>query len=397
MTRALWESAREAAGAATEVELYARASRRVRVSIDADGALHVDHGIDEGLAVRVHEPARKTLGFAAASGLGAAEAARAARRAEADAVPFDGERPWSDRGGVRTDGAEAPPDLPPAEALADWLTGALRRSGAVPAEDPWVEASSTLEAAWTTEGGWVRSRLRVWGILVAPCVAVAGAEPVPRVVAVRDPAGLPSDPWPLHGTAARAASRRAVAARSGSVVFDGEALAPLVPALVRALADTGPRGATRVGPGWVLKDDPTDPEAPVGGMWDDAGFATAVVRLADGHEVVGRIAGPGSFRRGSFRDPPEPAPTLLRVEPPAVDPPPGGVRIVAVRIHPLDGRWLLEVDGVDPTGAAFHGGLVRTDPLELAARCVGGIGPAALRAGAVLTPALRFERLRVEG
>lgn len=394
MTRALWERARAVADASTEVELYARASRRVRVSIDPGGALRIDRGVDEGLAVRAFDPRRRTLGFAAASGLGAVEAARAARRAEADAVPYAGERPWSGLGGVRTDGADSLPELPLADDLADWLSGALRHSGCTPAEDPWVEASGTIEASWTRDGGWVRSRLRVWGILVAPCVAFPGAEPIPRVVAARDPAGLPRDPWPIVGGGAEGPAPRG-STRGDSVVFEGDSLAALVPALVRALTASGPGDRHRVGPGWVVYDDPAHADAPVGGLWDDAGFPTAAVRLADGQEIVGRIAGPGSFRRGSFRDPPEPAPTLLRVDPPAVAPPAGEIRILAARIHSFEDGWILEIDGAAP--APFRGRLLRTGPVELATRCVGGIGPAVLRAGAVLTPALRFEGLRVEG
>lgn len=392
MTRETWERARSSVGASTEVELYARASRRVRVTVGAGGRLRVGRGMDEGLAVRAFDARRRTLGFAAVSGLDAAEGARAARRAEADAVPFDGERPWSEWAGVRSDGAESFPNLPSRDDLAAWLTGALRRSGCNPVEDPWVEASSTIETSWTREGSWTRSRLRIWGIAVAPCVASPEAEPVPRVVAARGVAALPADPWPLHG-----GRRRAGAVDSESVVFDGDALASLVPTLVRTLADNGSGAATRVGPGWVVKDDPTHPDASVGGPWDDAGYPARPVPLADGRTIVGTIAGPGSFRRGSFRDPPEPAPTLLIVEPSAVDPCPGDVRIFAARIHALDGRWVLEVDGVDPTGAAFQARFIRTDPFSLAARCVGGDGTAVVRAGIVLTPALRFEGLRVEG
>jgi hypothetical protein len=378
--------------ASTEVELYARTSRRIRVSIDAGGRLRVDRGTDEGLAVRAFDARRRILGFAAASGLDPGDGARAAQRAEADAVPFDGERPWSRRAGAWTDGTESFPDLPSTDDLAAWLAGAVRRSSCVPTEDPWVEASSTIETSWTREGSWRRSRLRIWGIVVGPCVASPKAEPVPRVVAARSLSALPSDPWPVHGGAGRSRS-----CRSESVVFDGDALAAVVPTLVRALADNGPAHRVRVGPGWVVRDDPTDPAALVGGPWDDAGFPTRPVSLADGRTIVGRIAGPGSFRRGSFRDLPEPAPTLLRVEPPAVVSSPGDVRIVAARIHPLEGRWILEVDGTDPKGGAFHGLLIRTDPRGLVARCVGGVGPAVLRAGTVLTPALRFEGLRVEG
>jgi hypothetical protein len=392
MTREAWERARSSVETSKEVELYARASQRIRVSIDLSGRLRVDRGTDAGLAVRAFDARRRTLGFAAATGFDPGQAARAARRAEADAAPFDGERPWSEGAGMRNDGLESFPGLPSRDDLAAWLTGALRSSGCNPAEDPWVEASSTIETSWTREGSWTRSRLRIWGIVVSRCVASPKAEPVPRVVAARCMAALPADPWPIHGEAGRVGRME-----SESVVFDGEALAALVPTLVRALGDKGSSGEARVGPGWVVSDDPTHPDASVGGPWDDAGFSARPVPLADGRTVVGTIGGPGSLRRGSFRDPPEPAPSLLRVEPPAVAPSRGDVRVVASRIHSLDGRWVMEVDGVDPDGTAFHRRFVRTDPLELAARCAGGIGPAIARAGAVVTPALRFEGLRVEG
>ncbi len=391
MTREAWERARTAVEASTEVELYARASKRIRVSIDTGGRLHVERGTDEGIAVRTFDARRRTLGFAAASGLDPRDVSRAARRAAADAVPLDRERPWSEWAGERHDGAGSTPDLPSRDDLATWLTGALRRSGCVPAEDPWVEASATIETSWTREGVWTRSRLRIWGIVVGPCVASPHAEPIPRVVAARSLASLPADPWPLHGE-----TRKSGPIRSQSVVFDGDALAALVPALVRTLADKGSVGVARVGPGWVVRDDPTSGEASVGGLWDDAGFPARVVALADGRTTVGAIAGPGSFRRGSFRDPPEPTPTLLRVEPPTIDSCTGEARVVAVRIHAFDTRWLLEVDGVDPEGAAFHGRFIRTEPFALAARCVGGTGSAITRAGNVLSPALRFEGLRVE-
>lgn len=400
-TERVWESAVAAGRGAGgyRVELYTRASRRLRVRLPGSGVPLVEYGVDSGLAVRLHDPDEAVLGFAAGAGIAPEVAACATRMAAARLVPCD-HAPWSESQGDRFDVRDGPHRLPDPENLARWLCTAVPDAEGGLADEPWVEASVTVETLRNDTCGWLRGRRRVWAACLSPVVSLRGAEPVARVVAAEDPGALPPDPWSTVSFPVFEPTGPHGASSSEGVIFDGDALATLVPALARSLYAGGAANGVETGPGWIVADDPSHPLSLVGGSWDDAGFPSRRRLLADGCRSVGWLEGPGCLLRGSFRDPPESAVSLLTVHPPAVSPPRKAHLVRAARIHPLYPAWIIETDGVllregTPCGE-FSGHCIATNPRSLVRSCVGGIGEPGLRAGVVLSPALCFEGVRVE-
>lgn len=395
-----WERAARECEGGERVEVYLRSSRRVRVRLPRIGPAAEEHGLDEGLAVRIHRPASREIGFAASSGIGPAIAAWAGRSALGAARP-GGQVAWIENPTVRRDVRPVSREGSEPRALAAWLHGVVDRADTTPSEEPWIERSDTIEAVRNGAGGWIRARRRVWGIGLTPAVLVDGAEPIPRAVAGSEVSALPTDPWSAARHPGGHGRPLALEPTEWEVVFDGDSLAALIPALVEALS-TGPGEISMpVGRGWVVSDDPLHPASLVGGEWDDAGFPSSRRLLADGGRLVDRLDGPGCLRRGSFRDPPEPSPSFLVVEPPPVPMPRLALRVLALRVLVLSGTWVLDIDGLalreGQSVGAFRGERIRTTPEALVACCAGGIGTALPRAGCVLSPAVCFERLRVEG
>jgi hypothetical protein len=167
-------------------------------------------------------------------------------------------------------------------------------------------------------------------------------------------------------------------------MFTPECAATLVSALVRYFhADESSLGRP-AGPGWRVAEDPRSPKALFGGSFDDAAFPTERRLLADGERICGAITGAGNLIRSSFRDPPEPLPAHLVVEPPAVEPTEAPAVISELTIHPLaPGELALQIGER----------IVKSSPAELILKCVGGVGPSRLSHRGVLTPALLFEGL----
>jgi hypothetical protein len=184
------------------------------------------------------------------------------------------------------------------------------------------------------------------------------------------------------------------------VLFTPEASATVVSALARSLHITGGHAGAPVGPAWQVTDDPRAADSLFGGRFDDAGFETRRRTLADGIRIAEPLAGPGSFRRPSFRDPPRPLPSHLVLQPGGELTWDRGLVVSELAIHPFPaGDWVLECDGT-LAGKEFErlrvrGGLVRITPSALVQRCAARIGEARPSHRGIVTPALLFDDLPV--
>ncbi len=390
-----------------ELEIYHRCASSIRVMRQAGKAVGQIHGSEEGIAVRLRRSGGDRATFAACTGCDAEQVRRIIREAMTDEPgPEHHSGSWSTSDGPRQD--EDPVDLPDAHRLESWVEAgwdSLLRSASTGARsrplEAWIEVAAIAEA-WVADGGLAATRKRCRGWSVVRTVGLEPARRIakPIVIAHRrwtkmDPAGwrgLAEDRW--------LAGQKEAELPSGqiSLLFNPETSATLVRALVGALAGiaSGP-----VGPAWDLRDDPLDPDALFGGTFDDAGFATAPRQLADGRRWIERIAGPGHYRRASFRDPPAVRPSCLTVRARKDPPPRSGVLVSSLEIHAMDpDRWILELEGallddgrpVARLPAAFVSG----SPTEWVERCVASIGPLQESYLGVRTAALVFDGLRVQ-
>ncbi len=374
-----------------ELELYHRFASSLRVMRRAGKAVGQVHGSEEGIAARLRVSGGNRAAFAACTGCDAERVRRMIREAITD-EPGQDHHPgtWSTGDGSKHD--EDPVDLPDVRRLESWIEESWDGRGSRPLE-AWVEVASIAET-WVADGGSSATRKRCRGWSVVRSVGK------PIVIAHRnwtqmDPTGwrgIAEDRW--------LAGRRQAELPAGrvSLLFNPETSAALVRALVGALGGsaTGP-----VGPAWDLRDDPLDPNALFGGIFDDAGFTTTTRQLADGRRWIGRLEGPGHFRRASFRDPPTTRSIYLTVRARNDPPPRSGVLVSSLEIHAVDpDRWVLELGGalledgrpVAPLPTAFVSG----SPMEWVERCVASIGPPRESYLGVRTPALVFDGLRVQ-
>jgi hypothetical protein len=184
------------------------------------------------------------------------------------------------------------------------------------------------------------------------------------------------------------------------VLFTAEASGWIVPALVRVLNGRIETTGAPVGPAWEVNEEPHAEGALFGGLADDAGFATRRLVLADGIRVIGPLIGPGTLRRPSFRDPPQPLPAQLSLEAGEDRGLSRGLIVTEVALHPLpDGSWILECDGVLRRGnepdLRVRCARVRTTPAEMVQRCAERLGPAVATHRGTTTPALLFDGLTV--
>jgi hypothetical protein len=257
--------------------------------------------------------------------------------------------------------------LPPDTEVESWLRSR--------AEDAWVEVATTVETWVSTDRATAsRRRTRAWAML---------DRGHPSFVASRDWAELQGVRWetdpPIDGQAGRSGTT--------SVVFRPEAAASIVRALVLALHGTQAVPRTSVGPGWVIEDRPRDEHALFGGTFDDLLHPTESVCFAAGGTTHAGVATTGQARRASYRDRPEPTASCLVVTPPKIEL--NGSEVVAARarIHPLGSEWVVEIEPGP--------GWIRTTPLDLAQRCLGGVGESRRSYRGVTTPGLLFGDLVV--
>lgn len=381
-TRA-WDLARHEAASGTAIEIYTRRSRRIRLRSEPGVGRIEERGWDAGTAVRTHDPSTSRIGFASSAGCAANAAVLLTRVALESAVRVPELcAPWLRRGAEVLRDLEPSLELPSAGRLSDWLDGAA--TAAVPPATRWVEAAATVEAVAAEGLSWVRSRCRVWA------VAVGGG--LPESSAARSLEALPPVPAGPGLPPASAGPLR------GPLRIEPRALGVLVPALVRALHGDPPARDLDVGPGWAVRDDPLMPGAVVGGAFDDSGFDAVPRALARECRVVGGVYGPGTLRRGSYRDLPEPGTSLVVVTPPVEPVPEDRVDVLSLRVEVVTPKsWRLEMDGerwvAGRSAGGFRAAHLWTDPVTLARACVAGSGEPARCGWGVLSPALIFEGL----
>jgi len=285
--RSLWRDARDRANA-LGVELFAKAAVRRRVARDLQPRIAASDSVYEtGLAVRLFSAGSDNAGFAATSGLSSKvvrwavdaagnNAARVTATAPAESDPVAPAR-WD------LDPATPHPSL-------ESLTAALEAHP----ELEWIEAGTTVEVI-IGAGGWfaARRRLRLWALVGGPdgrLVAQRGIDGWERLLdSTRE--AEPLIPSSKH-------------ADSNVLELSPEAAAPLVAALVAEFHIREQSAVARFGRGWDVVDDPTLEEGLSGGTFDDVGFPAEKTILAENGIWVGRLGGPGTFRRNSYREPP---------------------------------------------------------------------------------------------
>jgi hypothetical protein len=377
--RAVWRTALDRASTA-RVELFAKAALRYRVTRDLDGiSATFDRVLESGLAMRALRPGHDRAGFAASSGL----SAEVVRWAVDTACTYRAQAPASQPGPSDSVAAERW-DLDAAVSLPgeETLTTALIARPYL----EWIEAGTTVEVLIGAEG-WLaaRRRHRLWALGGGSCATL---------VAQRGLAGwerLLDSSW-----ADDSFERRAVSAGLQVLVLTPDAASAVVAALVDAFHGTGPARWTKSGGGWDVVDEPVRPDGLTGGSFDDAGFpAVSRVLAADGF-WVGRLGGPGTFRRASFREPPAESATNLVMAS-------GRARSIPIRatvasrcrvLRPSPELWVLELDLVDAgSGGGLERRWVRVQPRALLAACAARLGKSTVTPAGPIVPALLFEGL----
>jgi hypothetical protein len=401
------EATRVVAG--STVEFFHRFSLRVRASLTPpDTRARFIETREEGLAIRLDHGARG-YSFVACSGGGEAALHRAlflVGRALPQ-VKRGGELWAIGTGGTLLD-LEPCAALPTFASLASWLetaiglgAGSAERSRAI-LGSAWVEAGLTVETL-VADGGLAASRCRgrAWALAMA---RRQGPDPFPErplILAARNLEELPVDGWakPLDQQVDAASSGRL---RAGTaLVVGGGAAASLVASLAGSFHGYGCAIGRTVGRAWKLRDDPLEAAGLAGGRFDDTGFPTRPLVLADGRTTLGSLGTRGHYRRPSFRDPPAPMFSTLIVEERHDPMPSKAFRAHGLRVHRLaPDRWVLDLEGVQfergrPIGS-FERLRQAVRPADLLAGCRRSIGPAALHANGVATPTLVFEGLRFD-
>lgn len=377
------------------VELFLRASRRIRAAGEAGGALA--HTVEHGAAIRrcATGDAGAATRFAATTSWSAAGLVETSSRASAGA-PAPDRFPLRRR--VHEPSADlAPADLPTPERLTAWRADlgdriARAASDRVAIEECAVEVAGVVERIGTTAGLDVeRVRRRAWCVVEFVYRGPRARGRRAFVRAVPDDGGLPR----LDGLEAWVAALDAMATSPPPGADAGLypwRLAPAAAAvLVRAVAGVlhlGTTAETDVGAGWCLEHRPAAPDALASRSFDDVGHPTAAVGLADGRRGVPVAIGTGLASRPSYRDRPEPRFGHLEVTARGGGPPGPAVEVLDLRILPLGPvDWVLDGLARMPDGSAARLRR-RMAPADIAARCVGSAGEPAATSDDVLTPAL---------
>ncbi len=377
--RALWHDAMSRETRA-RLELFAKVSLRSKVARDHEGKrATIDHIHETGLAVRVMRAGHDYAGFAAASGL----SDEVVRWTMDTACSFGAQTPASTPDPSDVVAAErwdldAETELPAEDALT---AGVLSRPSV-----EWVEAGTTIEVLIGAEG-WLaaRRRHRVW--------ALNGRTGV-RLVAQRGFAGWEK----LLDGASRKASFGAQpnSGDLGVLVLTSDAASSVAAALVDTFHGVGVAHSTKSGPGWEITDEPNRSEGLAGGSFDDAGFpAVSRVLAADGL-WMGKIGGPGTFRRASFREPPTESATNLVMASGETDSIPKGAAIARrCRVLRLSNeQWVLELDLDGGAGlAGRERRWVRVSPQALLQACASRLGGSRVTPSGPIVPMLLFEGL----
>jgi hypothetical protein len=377
------------------VEAFHRSSSSRRVEWDsASKKTRSRVGREQGGALRWIDPRREVLGFAASSGT-----ARVAFEtclsiaAETPEKPVIG-CPWNLEATAAED-LDALAGLPRLHEMEEWL----RKSTPQSAESAWVETGLSTEN-WLSSPQNVQKRVRgrVWAMWIPRKTHGMGSKPL--FVSARGwHELLRLDPLEAWADRSSGQPRETPWPDDAKLVFSPETSASLAWMLALVTHHPEIRPGATVGPGWVLTARPQDdPGSLFGSAMDDAGFPSESRVLADGRHVTGDWGGPGSLRRGSFRDIPEPTPVSLRITPPRLDPPKRSVWVTRIDLHPADDHWMAELHGRQyPDGAAFQNRWARLEPQRLVEACLGGIGPARRSHLGMTTPALVFDAWLLKG
>lgn len=370
------------------VEIFQRSSWTRRVQRDGRGEIRTRTGIETGGAARWFDPRLRTVGFTAASGeagMSGPTCRRLARRVPG--TPVDAP-PWNTSATPVVDADECR-DLPEVAALDAWLAG----NAPDDCREAWIEAAFTTEI-WLADGGepQVRARNRAWALWTPKGHDEMISRPL--IVAARGWSHLQEEDVAALWRA-RDASRtgRRAWPTDAPLVFSAETSCFLVRMLAGASHRPGIDPGDPVGPGWLLTLHPKgDSGRLFGSHRDDAGFTVESRLLADGKQVLDDWGGPGSLRRGSFRDLPEASPVSLSLEPPHIDPPKRAIWISGVDLHPGGTGWNVRLEGREyPDGSPFEPHWVSVDPSRLLRGCLGGLGPVHQGHLGVSSPALVFE------
>lgn len=391
------------------IEIYHRAALTLSVTLDGrTGAIATKRGDDQGLALRMATVDGKEVGFSSASGSGLSSLEWLIARCHERPGPPE-EATWArGRSGVHRD-LDGDSELPPVESLVSWVERAREvllsdgPGGPTPLEVS-IEAVVTVET-WLADGGLraSRARGRGWAFLRTSEPSARDRASKPVLLARRRFQDLPVEGLREVLEDRRLPDRTGTAppARPVPVLFNPECSAHLSLSLVKALH--GPTGPARlsVGAAWKLWDAPGEREASSGGAFDDAGFPTRRLELADGRTSTGRIEGRGHLRRGSYRDRPVALPSHLVLSAGGDGAPDRGVVVTSLDVHAVEPRrWLLRVEGAHLDGgrpvALLSPSYVSIAPDDLVRRCVAAVGPPRLSHLGVETPALLFDDLRLE-
>jgi hypothetical protein len=396
---------------AVRLEFYHRASLTRRLARDRPEAPSSSvTGREDGVAVRLRTARDRRPGFSAASGCDAASLRWAAARARSSTGDRRGPRGADLPAGKETRLDRDAGGLPVRSELDAWLDracSALRHAlppaGGLRIGEVWVEVAVTAESL-VGDGGFKASRLRrrAWAMARLRPVADGEESPRPLFVAGRSWETLSDGEWASLARdrgIGRTFREEPVGARM-PVLFAPEPAGVLVAALARTIHTRAELAGTAVGPGWSLHDDPRAPGALFGGDFDDAGFATARRELADGSFVRETVAGPGSYRRPSFRDSPHSLPANLVLDSAPITAPRHGLFVSGLTLYPLPGgKWVLDCDGRSrggkKSGRGSRRALIATLPGDLVQRCLARIGAARRLHRGVQTPALLFDGLEV--
>lgn len=369
-----------------------------RLSLHSSAAREgLEAGEEEGVAVRVRDERGRAVGFAATTG-GEKDAVawaveRACRLLASRAWTDEGES-WARREGKLLADLDSG-EVDPPESLDRWLTMATAELGSP--GDGRVDAALTVECVVNDSGvRAVRVRRRVAARLAWP-----GAGPDSpgawRTFLAADVAGLS-----LGLAAERGLPGSGRAGRYGAepvpLLLLPEPASVLIRSLVQALHLEHRSIGLRVGPAWKIAEDPLAPDSPFGATFDDVGFDTRAIELADGRAVRAILKGPGLFRRPSFRDPPSRLALNLRVKAEPEAAPERFAVVSGLRIHPTDRGWLLELtihpparSGDVPVGAKRF---ARIEPEQLVLMVGAVVGRPRPTAQGVFTPGLILERLQ---
>lgn len=381
-------------------ELYHRASITVRVARNLPGGPdEVQVGRDDGVALRVADRAAGQTVFVASSGCDESVVSWLVKRARGGYGTTGGAR-WEMDGPTQMD-HDPSEELPASSELRAWIdrsVGRLRRESSPPSRAR-VESAFIVES-WATSDGFraSRSRARNWAMLEGSGIGYGGA---PLVIASRLWRDLDEGGWRKIADDLRWPTDDSTDQVSGNVslVFSPEAAAALVGLLVRGIHGPHASPGLDVGPGWNVCDSPLEDSGLLGSKFDDTGHVCRNRPLSDGKRALSVIEGPGTLRRGSFRDPPSPRASQLIVAPREARIPERAVIVSGLRVHVLaPNSWILECHGGllerGTPGRRIRGLCVKTDPVHLVGECLGTWGEARDSHFGIRTPALIFSDRR---